>query len=152
MPEASIRLAIRDEYLECYRDEQLAWRSPITAILLIAEYTTNEGPYVDDYFVDLWSVEEGKAIRARTTFYATGRDAVFLSLATHLKADLIFGLTGSTEWASRIMWPPVLAGRPYLTFRELKPTTWRERLSHRFFGSTLECFLTEEVQAFLKQC
>jgi len=77
MTSPSIRLAIQDQFLECFKDDQLAWRTPIASILLIAEYTTNEGPYVDDYFVELWSLENGTLFQVHTTFYANGRDAAF---------------------------------------------------------------------------
>src|SRR5579862_7993071 len=113
----NIKLSLRDNALECYSDEQLSWRTPVAGILLIAEYTTNEGPYVDDYFLEIWSLENNSLVCSRTTFYATGGDATFLALATQLGADLKFGLTSSTESASRIMWPPDLAGHPYCSFR-----------------------------------
>jgi hypothetical protein len=146
-----IKLAFQDEALECYRDDQLSWRTPAAAILLIAEYTTDEGPYVDDYFLQIWSLENNSLLCSKTTFYATGRDATFLALATQLGADLNFGLTGSTEWASRIIWPPDLAGHPYFSSREVTPTNWRAKLSRRFFGATKEYFRTEEVQSFLNK-
>jgi hypothetical protein len=142
---------VQDEYFECRNGDQLAWRIPIAAILLIGEYTNDEGPQRDDYFIDFWSFEEDTFYHSKVTFYAAGRDVAFLALAKHLKADLNFGLIGSTEWASRIMWPPELAGRPYFTFRELKPSTWRQKLSYRCFGPALEYLLSEEVQTYLKQ-
>ncbi len=51
----AIRLAVRDQFVNCFINDQLTWRTPISSILLLAEYTTNEGPYVDDYFVEFWS-------------------------------------------------------------------------------------------------
>jgi len=150
MSRFSSRLAVQNEALEYYIDEQLAWTTPIDAILLIAEYTTNAGPYVDDYFIQLWSLEDGVRLRATITFYSDGRDDAFRELATQMKADLSFGLLGSTEWDSRILWPPPLSGHKYFAFREIKPVTWKEKLSHRFFGPSQEYFLTEEAQAFLK--
>jgi hypothetical protein len=144
-----IALKLQDQFLECYKNDQLLWRVPIASILLIAEYTTNEGSHVDDYFIQLWSLEEGIFYQCSTTFYAAGRDAAFLELATRLKADVSFGLTGSTEWTSRIMWPPEMAGNPYFAFHPLKPVTWWQKLSYRLFDTPQEYSLTEEVQAFL---
>lgn len=151
MASLQIALKFQDGFIECYRDDALVWRTPVASLMLIAEYTTNEGPHVADYFVQLWSLEEGELIRSCMTFYAAGRDDTFIALATQLSAPVSFELTGSTEWASRIMWPPELAGHPYFAFRELKPVKWREKLSHLFFGATQEYSLTEEVQAFLKE-
>jgi hypothetical protein len=145
----SIRLAVQDQFLDCFINDQLAWRTPIGAILLIAEYTTNEGPYVDDYFIDLWSLEDGSVLKSHTTFYAEGRDRAFARITQQLETDSNFGLTGSTEWTSRIMWPPYLAGHEYFEFRDIEPSKWREKIS-QFFGPTQEYFLTAEVQSFLK--
>jgi hypothetical protein len=78
-------------------------------------------------------------------------EMMLLALEAQLGSKLLFGLTGSTEWDSRIIWPPELVGRPCFAFRELKPATWKEKLSHRFFGPTYEYFLTKEAQAFLKK-
>ena len=147
----AIRLAVQDQFLDCFINDQLTWRTTISSILLIAEYTTNEGPYVDDYFVEFWSLEDGSVLRARASFYAAGVDDTFARIAAELKADLTFDLIGSTEWASRIMWPLGLAGHPYFDFREVKPANLRERTAQRLFGSAQEYVLTGEVQAFLKR-
>jgi hypothetical protein len=145
-----IKLAFQDKALECYKDEQLIWRTPAASILLIAEYTTNNGPRFDDYFLELWSLEKGSLLCSKTPFYAAGIEAAFMALSRQLKADLEFGLTHSTEWASRIIWPPHLAGHSYFSFREITPNSWQAKLSRYVFGAKQEYFRTEEVQAFLK--
>jgi hypothetical protein len=150
MPESTTRLTVREQFLDCFTNGTITWRIQIAAILLIAEYTTNEGPFVDDYFVELWSLENGSTLKAHATVYCTGRDAAFTEMAKQLDTALTFGLTGSIEWTSRIMWPPELAGHPYFEFRDVKPPNWREKISRRFRGPAQEYFLTEEVQAFLK--
>lgn len=145
------RLAVQGQFIDCFINDQLTWRTTISSILLIAEHTTNEGPYVDDYFVEFWSLEDGSVLQSRASFYAAGVDDTFARIATELKADLTFGLTGSTEWASRIMWPPELAGHPYFDYRDVKPANLREKTAQVLFGSPQEYFLTGEVQAFLKR-
>src|SRR4029077_14562878 len=105
MSAPDIAIKLQDQSLECYKNGELIWRMSIASILLIAEYTTNEGPHIDDYFIQLWSLEEGTFYQCSTTFYAAGRDAAFLELATQLETVVSFGLISSTEWASRIMWP-----------------------------------------------
>ena len=151
MTESKIRLAVQNQFLECFLNEQLTWRTPLASILLIAEYTTNEGPYVDDYFVEFWSLEDGALLKASTSFYAAGTDDAFASIAAKLKTDFTFGLTGSTEWASRVMWPLELAGHPYFEFRNIEsgqigaknfqPVPWagsRILLSRQRFSTFLE--------------
>jgi hypothetical protein len=145
-----IRLAVQDHFLDCFIKDQLTWHIPIRSLLLIAEYTTNEGPHIDDYFIEFWSLEDGSILKSSVSFYAEGRDSAFAMIALQLKTDLSFGLTGSTEWKSRIMWPPDLAGHEYFEFRNIEPSDWRERISRQFLGPTQEYFLTAEVQSFLK--
>jgi hypothetical protein len=147
----SIRLAVHGQFIFCFINDQLTWRTTISSILLIAEYTTNKGPYVGDYFVEFWSLEDGSLLNARTSLYAAGRDDTFARIAAELKADLTFGLMGSTEWASRIMWPPELAGHPYFDFRDVKPANLREKMAQLLLGPAQEYFLAGEVQAFLKR-
>jgi len=151
MTESKTRLTVQNQFLECFLNEQLTWRTPLASILLIAEYTTNEGPYVDDYFVEFWSLEDGALLKASTSFYAAGGDDAFASIAAKLKTDFTFGLTGSTEWASRVMWPLELAGHPYFEFRNIESVNWREKLSSKFFGPDQEYFLTKEVHTFLEK-
>jgi hypothetical protein len=143
------RLVVTDQFLDYFVNDQLTWRTAIGSILLIAEYTTNEGPHVDDYFVEFWRLENGAILKSHATFYSAGTDAAFAEIAKQLDAALTFDLAGSTEWTSRIMWPPELAGHPYFEFRDVKAANWREKISRRFWGPTKEYLLTEEAQAFL---
>ncbi len=144
-------LRIEGDLLEGFADSQKIWRVPINALLLIAEYTTNEGPWIDDYFLNFWSWENGQLMKSAIAFYALGRDATFQVLEKTLHAELKFDLLGSTEWASRVIWPPQLAGHSYFTFREIPPVTWREKLAYRCFGPIHEYSLTEEVRELLQR-
>jgi len=123
---------------------------PIHALLLIAEYTTGEGPFIDDYFLNFWTFENSEFIKYSISFYADERDATFEPLEQRLGAELQFGLTGSTEWASRVMWPPELAGHPYYTFRKVEPKTWLQKLRRLCFGPAEEYFIAKEVREYLK--
>lgn len=144
-----IVIRIQEGLLQCLKDGREVWRIPIHALLLIAEYTTNEGPR-DDYFLNLWTFENSKFIKYSISFYADGRDATFEALAQRLGAELQFGLTSSTEWASRVMWPPELAGHPYYTFCKVEPKTWLQKLRDFCLGQAEECFIAKEVQEYLK--
>jgi hypothetical protein len=42
-----------------------SWSVPIDTIILIAEYTTDEGPWFDDYFVTFVTVENGQTFFRR---------------------------------------------------------------------------------------
>jgi hypothetical protein len=51
-PKPRLKWDIEQSALECRNAEnQLLWWIPVTNIVLMAEYTTNEGPWMDDYFL-----------------------------------------------------------------------------------------------------
>src|SRR3954452_276863 len=106
----------------------LGWTLPIEAIVLIAEYTTNEGPYVDDYFLTFITVEDGQLFYSSCSFYAEGRDAALLEISDRLGSPVELGLAGSTEWTSRVIWPPSLKGMAYFTFETIPPKNVFQKL------------------------
>src|SRR5262249_25546280 len=68
-----MRLCLRVDgsSLECNDDSGFTrWSLSIQTIVLIAEYTTNEGPWLDDYFLVFVTVEEGKLYFSTCSFYA----------------------------------------------------------------------------------
>ena len=77
------------------------WSLPVDKITLLAEYTTNEGPYLDDYFL-VFVFRSADEWRFRVaSFYAEGRDDVLASLAAGWGASVELGLQSSTQWRSR---------------------------------------------------
>jgi len=146
------QLALHGDAVE-YKDGDgnLRWRTPASAIVLIAEYTTSDGPWCDDYFLIFWSWEDGRLFRSGTTLYADGMDEVLADLSRRLQCEVTCGLADSTDWKSRIIWPPELVGHPYFTFVEVQPTNWRERLSRRVWGPPKSYFASDEVCNFLRR-
>lgn len=146
------KLEIEGDVLRCTdKNRARVWETSISAIILIAEYTTDEGPLADDYFLRFWSYENGQHFRANVSFYTDGRNEAIQILSERLGARLEFSLCGSTECDSRVIWPPELIGQPYFSFREVQPANWRERVKHNLFGPIHEYFLTDEVREFLKR-
>jgi len=149
--ETRIQLTVQGETLECKRPNgDHAWSCPVSSIVLVAEYTTDEGPWCDDYFLIFWTWEEGRLFRAQVTCSAHGTDQTVSDLSRFLQSQIDLKLTGSTDWNSRIMWPPKLAGHPYFTFVEAQPRNWRERLSCLLWGPAKLYFASDEVSAFLR--
>ena len=91
------------------------WKLPIPALVLIGEYTTNEGPYKDNYFIEFVSVEDGEAFFSRVSCYAEGLEQAFSGLEKTLGQPLLLELYASTDWNSRVVWPPALSGKPFLS-------------------------------------
>lgn len=101
------------------------WELPVSAIRVVGETTNQNGPYVDDYFLCFAS---GADSWYEASFYAEGRDEFLNSLERFLRCELHLSLVGSTDFASNVLWPPHLAGKPMFTFTPVQPTTWIGRL------------------------
>jgi hypothetical protein len=51
------------------------WKVSIDDIILVAEYTTDEGPLFDDYYLIFCAIEAEHSVFATSTVYANRRDA-----------------------------------------------------------------------------
>lgn len=77
---------------------------------MLAEYTTNEGPWADDYFLLFVESDNSKLSVARASLYSDGIEEVLGDLRQRWAANIETRLHNSTEWKSRVLWPPELAG------------------------------------------
>ncbi len=104
-----------------YRINGDGWSIPLSDVRVIGEYTTANGPYVDDYFfVFLTATKNGWH---QASFYAEGRDAFLSALGKALGTTIETGLCNSTHWKTRILWPPAIMGEPLMRTVP-KPTRW----------------------------
>ena len=128
----------------------VCWSLPIGSIVLIAEYTTNEGPYVDDYFLVFVTVEQDKLYFSTCTFYSAGRAETLSILGGRLGSPIQLGLQGSTAWRSRVVWPPKMAETEYFTFTEVPAKTLPEKIKKRLLGADQDYAISKTVRAYLK--
>ena len=91
------------------------WELPIAEITIIGEYTNEDGPFADDYF--LVFVRDGEPGWLEGSFFADGRDAILKELSARLGADLSCGQAHLATFRSRILWPDHLKGRVLFEFR-----------------------------------
>ncbi|MFN0069226.1 MAG: hypothetical protein ACKVYV_16520 [Limisphaerales bacterium] len=89
-----------------YHSSLVDWSVPIKDVRLIAEYTSSDGPYIDDYFFVFLTAPENGWHEA--SFYAKGSDETLAILSRSVGAPLKCKLCASTEYRTRIMWPPHL--------------------------------------------
>ncbi len=103
-------LAVKDETLK-YTIGDAGWSLPLADIVCIAEYTTDAGPFADDYFLvfgtrsDAWY---------EASVYCEGRDEVLTILSRYMGHPMQFGLCNSADYASRIIWPVELTDQPLI--------------------------------------
>jgi len=94
-------LAVSERVLE-YRDERghLLWRLKPEDIALVAEYTTNEGPFGDDWFL-VFAVANKAPDFMTCSVYSDGRDQALEFLRSRFAIEP--KLTNSTEWKSVVL-------------------------------------------------
>jgi len=139
-----------DSTLEYLDDEgALRWELPIKALVMIAEYTTANGPMVDDYFLIFVALEAGQLFFAPCSFYIDGRDEVLAALRERLHSPVELGLLASTDWKSRVVWPAAMAGKEYYTTTEVVPQKFSQKLKKTLFGTDYEYAISKTVQEYL---
>ena len=130
-----IYLGISGPTVFCRSDSpEPGWTIRICDIVLIAEYTTDEGP-ADDYFLVFVTREEGELYYSSVTMSAAGINAVLEELEKQLGFSLELKLASITKWASNVLWPSRLAGAQYLEPVPMPPPqNLRERIARKVKG------------------
>jgi len=148
------RLQMVDNKIEYHASGELKWALPLDHLVLIAEYTTNQGPYVDDHFVVFVTIESEEIYFLSCSFYAEGRKSVLNDLANRLGAGCESGLTGAsaglTEWNSRVVWPPHMLGKPLFTFTSAPPPHVRNALLNRVLGKAYAYAISANVREYIE--
>ena len=131
-----VYLAISGSSLHCRSDStDPGWSIQIGEIVLVAEYTTDDGPAVDDYFLVFVTREYGELFYSSVTMSAAGINSVMEDLEKHLGGTLELKLFSTRRRESRVVWPRHLAGVEYLEPEEIAPPSGlREQLLRMFRG------------------
>jgi len=91
-----------------------SWSLAISEISLIGEYTNENGPMADDYFLVFLSAKEPGWFEA--SFYGEGRDEILKELSDLLGSELSCGLAHSTTFTSQVIWPDEKKGKRVFDF------------------------------------
>jgi hypothetical protein len=131
-----------------YRDAtgHLLWHIKVENIVLVAEYTTNEGPFGDDWFL-VFGFTIPTPFFFTCTLYSEGMEAVLEFLTTRFA--FAPRLTNSTEWKSIVLWPKPIEGAPLIEFSK-RPGNWRERLRTWYDGPIEQSLLSTTVRDYLQ--
>jgi hypothetical protein len=92
------------------------WELRVSDLRILGECTDQWGPFANDYF---FCFATGPGFWLQASFYAEGRDDFLRDLGAKLGSPLVLGLCHSTDFASRVLWPPSLAGDPMFKYMEL---------------------------------
>lgn len=100
------------------------WRIPTSEVIAFGEYATDNGPYIDDWFM-VFVTQDFNWVEASN--FCGGSAAVRNELARRWGVESLSGkLWGHTEFASRVIWPLALADQPLFEFVERPQTTWQK--------------------------
>jgi hypothetical protein len=139
-------LSIEDSKLIYVSPDYGSWQIPINEIIAFGEYSTDNGPYIDDWFM-VFVTRDFNWMEASN--YCAGSDDVRTSLAQRWSAESLYGkLWGHTEFASRVIWPISLADHELFEFSERKQSKWEKIKDFGF--KTIDKDLTSEVRQHLQ--
>jgi hypothetical protein len=118
---------------------------PLSEIRIIGECTNQNGPFADDYFLCFVTQPSGWY---EASFYASGCEEFLSALGARLGVPLQFTLMASTDFASRILWPATLAGRPLFDYDLEEPTSLGSRFRSWLSPRVVQRLSTEALTLF----
>ena len=127
------RIWLDDSTIHYWSSIDPEWSLPVEQVKVIGEFTNDNGPFVDDWF--LIFVTGLDPLWQQASCYADGNRRFLKDLSATLGSELQPALYASANFASRIIWPAELSGKPLFGFVDEKPkgnsiqtspTGWRE--------------------------
>jgi hypothetical protein len=105
-----IWLEVQSDALCLFEDNDIIWKESIAELTLVGEYTTNVGPWAEDYF---FVFGFGRPPKFYEVPLGMG-SPILSSLSASLGFALVPSLCNNTDWRSRVLWPPALEGHSFL--------------------------------------
>jgi len=93
----------------------------ISDISIIAESMNENGPFGDDWF---YCFVTGSRGWTEAPVYADGGEEFLRRLSERLKTPIELEFASVTDFASRIVWPLELRGRPLFEFHPVRSQIW----------------------------
>lgn len=111
------KISISDHIIIFESDEFSRWTLSIDTLKVIGEYTTQEGPFVEDHFLVFVDIEN-KLYEIPVA--ADGLTEVLNKISLLIKYELKISLYFSTEFKSRVIYPEILKDEDLFTFVRTK--------------------------------
>jgi hypothetical protein len=125
------------------RDNNVLTKINIEEIKVIGEYTTANGPFIDDWFyLYILGTNDIRQISA----YAQGTKEVLTKLGEKLNIDLKPRLVASTKWETNILWPTDLVGQKVFKEISTEPSEFIEKVKAKLGLADKKWDLTENVK------
>lgn len=129
-----------------YYEDELVWRLSVSEIALIGEHTNSDGPYLDDWF--LVFVRGADQWRFEAPVYAVGFDETIEDLGTVLGSKLPLRLVRSTDFDSRVVWPPDLRGEKLYDYVSVRTGSFLRKIGQGLIGHLEMRFTVPVVRHF----
>ena len=135
-----------DRVIRTFKGEVLD-EIPVSEIRVIGEFTTANGPFIDDWFVTIATKDDWYEL----SMYMVGWEKLLEELSEIFDVQLQYKLTGSTEWKTRVMYPRELAEKELYDWVDIEPkTTWEKFKKLVGFQKSIRRF-TSEVDKILNK-
>lgn len=141
------KLDLKDSILSYSSPDYGEWEIPVDDVVVFGEYTTDNGPMIDDWFM-IFVLKNKNWVEASN--YCAGREDVREALAKRWNVESLYGeLCYHTDFASRAIWPMELASQPLFQFTP-RHQSWWEKCKSFGFG-LIDKDLSEEVRRHLEE-
>ena len=120
---------------------------PINQIKLIAEYTTENGPFMDDWFLVIYN---NQSEYFEISMYAEGIQEMMDELGELLEFKLFGRLVTSAEWVSNILYPIEFNGKELWNIVKVKPKSVFDKLKSLIGINKTKLKLTEITKKIIE--
>ena len=119
----------------------------ISDLIIIGEYTTDNGPFLDDWFLTLVTLNEWIEI----SMYTVGMTKFLKDLSKVVNADLSTSLANSSIWKTRIMFPNELKEKELFEVEDIEPKSLLGKVKKQITGGKSARKLSSEILKILER-
>lgn len=127
-------------------DEKSKTEIPIDRIKLIAEYTTANGPFIDDWFLVIYN---DKSEYFEISMYAENIQEMMTELGKSMNFELYGSLAASADWKSNIIYPTEYSGQNLWNIVKTEPKSTFDKLKSLIGINKTELRLTEVAEKII---
>lgn len=119
------RVYLEDRHIILAHGNAELTRIPVDDIKLVGEYTTGNGPLIDDWFIVFMTSSTNWM---QISEYTPGMQEMLQELGQLLDAEIGCSLFSSTSWKTSIIWPPSIAEMEMWDVHTKEPETFWQKL------------------------
>jgi hypothetical protein len=146
--QSEARLSVEGSLFAYSIHGEVLWSFEASSLLLLAEYTTESGPLVDDHYL-LFFVAGGGSCQA--SFHSEGVELALRRLSDALGAPIEPRLCNSTGFTSGVLWPDDFRGQGLFAPSSETDPGKRGVISTMFGLESILCDVREEIRKWLQE-